>query len=349
MRRHLFLLISMFCVSIVSMAQKKYSVYALGFYNQENLFDTTHDEGKNDYEYTPEKGWTQLQYEHKLHNMARVLSEMGTDVLPNVGCAFIGLSEVENAHVLDDLTAQPELSNRGYKYVHIEGPDKRGVDCALLYNPALFTVKSQELVPFIPNEDILDSNPDFVTRGFLVVKGEMAGESIAVIVNHWPSRFSTSKYRECAAIQVSVLKDDILEKDPNTKIFIMGDFNDDPTNKSISEVLSAKGEITEVFDTDLYNPWYNYLVKEGTGTLSYQGSWNLFDQIIVTPNLVYGTQQKEYSTLKYFKTQIFKRDYMIQQSGKYKGTPLRTKAGGTWLDGYSDHLPVVMYTIKEKQ
>ena len=123
----------------MAFAQKKYAVYAVGFYNQENLFDTCHDEGKNDYEYLPAKGWDALKYSSKLKNMARVISEMGTDMLPKVGCAFIGLSEVENAKVLDDLTAELSTRARNYKYVHVEGPDTRGIDCALLYNPHLFT------------------------------------------------------------------------------------------------------------------------------------------------------------------------------------------------------------------
>ncbi len=352
MRKHLFVFAALLLVAFAASAktaQKKYGVYAVGFYNQENLFDTCHDEGKNDYEYTPAKGWNDLKYQHKLHNMARVLAEMGTDVLPGVGCAFIGLSEVENDHVMNDLTSQPALAERGFKYVHIEGPDRRGVDCALIYNPQLFTVKSSKLYPYVPSPDILEKNPRFATRGFLTIEGQMAGEDVTAIVCHWPSRFSGSRYRELAAAQVSVLKDSLLQANPKMKIFVMGDLNDDPTNKSISEVLSAKGEVNDVKNGDMYNPWYNILVKEKTGTLTYQGSWNLFDQIILTPNLVNKEGRKDYSTLKFFKNQIFRRDYLFQQDGQYKGSPLRTKAGGRWLDGFSDHLPVVLYLIKEKK
>ena len=139
------LLALLLLAAVVSMKaqQKQYQVYGVGFYNQENLFDTVHDYGKNDYEYLPDGGnkWNSLKYSNKLHNMAKALSELGTDVLPaNVGCAVIGMAEVENANALNDLIAQPELKARGYRFCHIEGPDRRGVDCAMLYNPALFKV-----------------------------------------------------------------------------------------------------------------------------------------------------------------------------------------------------------------
>ncbi len=331
-----------------SYAQKKYSVYAVGFYNQENLFDTCHDEGKRDYDFLPNGSyrWNGLKYSHKLRNMARALADMGTDMLPNVGCAVIGLSEVENSKVLDALTEQEPLKARGYKYVHVEGPDKRGIDCALLYNPALFKVNDVKLPLYVP-ESPKDSG--FVTRGFLTVQGEMAGEKMTFIVCHWPSRFSTSPYRERAAFLVKNIKDSLQRIDPSNKVIIMGDMNDDPTNKSMKEVLSAKPDIKDVKDGDMYNPWYNILVKEGVGTLSYQGSWNLFDQIVVSPNLLNRDGKKDYSTLKFLKNQIFRRDYLINNEGKYKGTPKRTHASGVWLDGYSDHLPVVLYLVKEQK
>jgi len=169
---------------------KKFSVYAVGFYNLENLFDTCHDEGKRDYEFLPDGTykWNGRKYTHKLHNLARVLSDMGTDMMQkNIGCAVIGVSEVENAKVLDDLTAQPELAARGYKYCHIEGPDRRGVDCAMLYNPRLFTVRDVKLVPYVQE---LEKDSAFYTRGFLTVSGTMAGEHVTVVVNHLPSSFS---------------------------------------------------------------------------------------------------------------------------------------------------------------
>ena len=347
MKYFFFVVIGVLLTFLPASAQKKYSVYGVGFYNQENLFDTCHDEGKRDYDFLPTGSykWNAMKYNHKLNNMSRALADMGTDVLPNIGCAIIGLAEVENSKALDDLVAQPALSARNYQYVHIEGPDRRGIDCALLYNPSLFSVKNTRLVPYVQK---LKKDSAFYTRGFLTVSGTLADEHIAVIVCHLPSRFSESFYRELGAEQVKAIKDSLLNDDPNCKVFVMGDMNDDPIDKSMAGILRGKGNIKDVNQGDMYNPWYNILVKEGVGTLLYQGSWNLFDQILVTPNLLNKDDKKDFSSLKFWKNQIFKRDYLFQTEGKYKGSPKRTTAGGVWLDGYSDHLPVVVYLVKEQ-
>lgn len=339
------LLVLFFCLP--SAAQTKYNVYAVGFYNLENLFDTCHDVGKKDYEFLPNGSykWNGLKYSHKLHNMARALSDMGTTMLPGVGCSVIGVSEVENDHVLAALCDQPELSKRGYKFCHVEGPDHRGVDCALLYNPSLFTVKGVRLYPYIPTEK---QDSAFRTRGFLAVSGVLAGEHVVVIVNHLPSRFNGSYYREVGAAQIKALKDRVLAGDPKAKVIVMGDMNDDPTNKSMHDVLSAKEEVSMVGKDDMYNPWYNVLAKQGTGTLQYQGSWNLFDQIILSPSLINKDGKKDYTTLKFFKNEVQRMPYLFQTEGKYKGNTKRTTAGGVWLDGYSDHLPTVVYLVKEQ-
>ena len=346
MKRLIFLASMFLFVTLTVSAQKKYAVYGVGFYNQENLFDTCHDEGKNDYDFLPDGSykWDKLKYEHKLHNMARALADMGTDMLPN-GCAVIGLSEVENSRALDDLVAQPELAARGYRYAHIEGPDRRGVDCAMLYNPALFTLRDVKLVPYVPE---LEQDSTFMTRGFLVVSGQLADEHVTVIVCHWPSRFSGSFYRECAGRQVKVVKDSVLRDDPDCKVLVMGDMNDDPMNRSMAVELGARKTIQEVADGDMFNPWWKIL-ESGTGTLSYQGSWNLFDQIVMSSNMLDRTGTKDYSKLTYLKCQIQRRDYLLQTEGAYKGSPKRTTAGGVWLDGFSDHLPVVVYLVKEKR
>ena len=332
----------------LSLAQeKKFALYGVGFYNLENLFDTCHDAGHNDYQYLPDGQykWNGLKYTHKLRNMARVLSEMGTDRLPGVGCAAIGVSEVENAKCLQDLCDQEPLRARGFQFCHIEGPDQRGVDCALLYNPRLFQVRDVKLVPYIyvRPEDSLRA-----TRGFLTVSGTMAGEHVAIIVNHLPSRFAGSFYREEGGRQIRLVKDSLLKDDPQVKIFIMGDMNDDPQDKSMAEALGAKRKMKDVEKGGLWNPWWDVLAS-GTGTLQYDGRWNLFDQIILSESLLDKKGQKDYSTLKYFNHQIFRRDYLFQKEGKYKGNTLRTHAGGAWLDGYSDHLPTVVYVIKEQK
>ena len=346
MKRHLLILAVLLTVATTAMAQRSYNLYAIGFYNLENLFDTCHDVGKNDYDFLPDGSykWNKLKYERKLHNMAYALADLGTDKLP-IGCAAIGVSEVENANALSDLVAQPELAKRGYKFAHIEGPDRRGVDCALLYNPALFTVRDVVLHPYVQE---LEKDSDYHTRGFLEVAGRLADEPLTIIVCHWPSRFSGSFYRESAGRQVKVIKDSIMNADPNHKVIVMGDMNDDPQNLSMSRELGARGKMEEVKNGDMFNPWWKIL-DSGTGTLSYNGSWNLFDQIVLSDNLLDLKSTRDDSGLTYYQCQIQRRDYLVQGEGKYKGSPKRTTASGVWLDGYSDHLPTIVYLIKEKK
>lgn len=348
MKKILFVAFLVLICTTSAQAQKKFSAYGIGFYNLENLFDTCHDEGKNDYEYLPNGGnhWNGLKYTHKLANMSRALADMGTELLPGVGCAVIGVCEVENAKALTDLCAQEPLKARNMQFVHIEGPDKRGVDCALLYNPSLFTVRDIKLIQY---KQVLEKDSNYKTRGFFTVSGTLANEHIAIIVNHLPSRFATSFYREQGGLQIKAVKDSLLKDDPNVKVFVMGDMNDDPMDKSIAKCLGGKAEIDEVGEGDMYNPWYNMLAKKGQGTLMYNGSWNLFDQILLTPNALNQNGATDFSTLKFFRANIQRRPYLLQQEGKYKGGPKRTHAGGVWLDGYSDHLPVVVFMLKEQK
>jgi endonuclease/exonuclease/phosphatase family metal-dependent hydrolase len=172
---------------------------------------------------------------------------------------------------------------------------------------------------------------------------------VSIIVCHLPSRFSGSYYRELGARQARAVVDKLLAEEPNRRVFVMGDMNDDPTNASMTEGFRCKGDIENVGPDDMYNPWYNILVKQGKGTLMYDGSWNLFDQIVMTSNALNKKGERDFSQLKFYKNEIFRRDYLFQTEGKYKGSPKRTTAGGVWLDGFSDHLPVVIYLLKEKK
>lgn len=343
---HLLVFVSLLFSSVcIAKSKKAQALYSIGFYNLENLFDTCHDEGKNDYEFLPDGSyqWTSEKYKNKLHNMARVLADMGTDKLPAVGCAAIGVAEVENAKCLTDLCNEPVLKSRNFQFVHIEGPDQRGIDCALLYNPKLFKVRNVKLVPYIYKrpEDSLRA-----TRGFLVVSGTLAKEHVTIIVNHLPSRGAPSYAREDGGAQLKVVKDSLLLDDPKVKLMIMGDMNDDPQDLSMSKCLGACREVSEVKEGGLFNPWWNMLAS-GQGTLQYQGAWNLFDQIILSSNLLNRNGQEDYSTLKLYDYQVFRRDYLIQQTGEFKGNTLRTTAGGKWLNGYSDHLPTLVYLMKK--
>ena len=343
-RKASFLVLLMLATVSCTRAEKQYGLFPVAFYNLENLFDTQHDEGKNDYEYLPDGAnhWTQDKYEKKLKNMARALADLGTDKVPT-GAAVIGVSEVENSHALDDLVAQQPLKQRGIRFIHIEGPDKRGVDCALLYNPRVFTPKKWFLQPYVhdPGDD---ARP---TRGFLTVQGEMAGDKLTVIVCHWPSRGATAHYRDIAGKQVRHLTDSILSAEPDQRIIVMGDMNDDPDNTSMAKYLGAKRSMKEVEHGDFYNPWWDVLRSKGQGSLTYQGAWNLFDQIVFSRSLLDVKGKKKYPHLTLYTYHIFRRDYLIQQEGRYKGSPKRTHSAGTWLNGFSDHLPTVSYLIKE--
>ncbi len=333
----------MFALSALYAQEKNNNLYGIGFYNLENLFDTIHDAGKNDYEFLPEGKykWGTLKYTNKIKNIATVLNEMGENILP-MGMAAVGVCEVENRRVIKDLVEHEILASRGWDFVHIEGPDKRGIDCALLYNPKLFKPISSKLAPYTTE----DNDTTYKTRGFLIVSGEMGGEMVHIIVNHWPSRYAKSPARERAGTLVRMLKDSLMTEMPDSKVLIMGDMNDDPDNKSMKSCLGAVREKEEIKSaSDLYNPWWNILRKKGHGTLKYNGKWNLFDQIVLSGNAIGNNR----STLKLYKTEIFSRNYLFQQEGRYKGNTLRTHAGGVWLNGYSDHLPVIVYLVKEAE
>ena len=228
MKKNLFILALLLCITLGASAQKKFNLYAVGFYNQENLFDTCHDEGKRDYDFLPNGSykWNGLKYTHKLRNMAQAIADLGTDKLPGIGCAIVGMSEVENSKVLDDLTAQAPLKQRRYKYVHVEGPDRRGIDCAMLYNPRFFRVLNVVNTPLL-----LPDRPTFRTRDQMCVTGLLGGEKVSIIVNHWPSRLGgqeqSSPLREAAAARVKQTVDSLLALDPNQGIIIMGDLNDE--------------------------------------------------------------------------------------------------------------------------
>ena len=348
MRKQLISLIAaLLLCSAYSVAQdRKLMVHAVCFYNLENLFDTCHDARKNDYDYLPDGSnhWDANKYTNKLANMARVLCDLGTDKLP-YGASIIGASEVENSRALDDLIAQPNMKQRGYKYVHIEGPDGRGVDCACIYNPKAFKVEKAFLKPYVYEK----GENERPTRSFLCVQGKLAGDNLTVVVCHWPSRAHLGLYREYAGHQVRALTDSIRRADPSQHIMVMGDMNDDPDDDSMAKQLGARRKMKDVGEGDFYNPWWDVLRSKGQGTLSYQGAWNLFDQIVCSRNMLDVKGTKEYRELTLYGYHIFKRDYMMQQDGKYKGTPKRTFAAGVWLNGFSDHLPTVTYLVKMKE
>ncbi|MDL2241434.1 endonuclease/exonuclease/phosphatase family protein [Bacteroidales bacterium OttesenSCG-928-L03] len=341
MRRISLLFLVLFLSLTVFSQEKQLVPYAIAFYNLENLFDTINGNGNYDLEYSPQgaKKWDSQKYNAKLKNMAEVMSKLAKESCP-MGPAIIGVSEIENKGVLDDLVKTAPLNRQNLQVIHYDSPDLRGVDVALLYNPALFVpVSSRSFRLVIPDM------PDFKTRDPLLVSGFMDGEKFHILVNHWPSRSRGQKQSEHLRIATAQLNRDVCDSlrlaEPDSKIIVMGDLNDDPQDPSVYKVLGAKYKRKDVKDGDLYNPLAEIYAK-GVGSLGYQGKWNLFDQIVISDNLL----GKDRSTFKLWKSEIFNRDFLIAQEGQYKGYPLRTHSGNTFLNGYSDHFPVIIYLIK---
>ena len=340
-----FVLIFLLVIPLMSCAQGKRS-YVIGFYNLENLFDTYHDEGKNDYEYLPDGAnqWTEAKYAKKLHNMASVIRAMKDE--NKVWHALLGVSEIENRHVLEDLVSQPEIAEANYQIVHYDGPDRRGVDVALLYRPNQFKVLESKSIPFDFNSSIEFSLNEeekayFRTRDILMVRGMLGNEMFAVFVAHLPSRIGGKGFdlrsRGGEIMYQESMK--LMEAYPDIKIVAMGDMNDNPTDPSMAVYMHGKENIDEVEQEDFFSPFVSML-KSGYGSLAYQGEWNIYDIIVVNANLCRGEGLKIRPIVKKkFYGRIFNPPFMTQQEGPYAGTPFRTFSGGAFIGGYSDHYP----------
>jgi hypothetical protein len=317
----------------------------IAFYNLENLFDTIDTPGVLDEEFTPEgpNKWTGSRYLEKIDNMALAISRIGEDEGWNGGPAVLGVSEIENRSVLEDLTAHPLLSESNYQIVHYDSPDRRGVDVALMYRPQFFRVTASAS----PSLDLTDKDGERIfTRDQLVVSGIFDGEPMHFIVNHWPSRSGgevTSRPRRNAAAALSRrLVDSLLQIEPEAKIFVMGDLNDDPTDESLRKYLRASGNAAKLKEGELYNTMFP-LFRKGIGSLYYRDGVNLFDQIIITPSLL----GDDYSSYKFLHARVFNASFLLQKDGQYKGYPLRSFVGTVWQGGYSDHFPVYVIIVKD--
>lgn len=347
--RCLLQIVSFFTLLLLSFsvqAQKKtYQLRTVAFYNVENLFDTQNDSLVFDDDRTPEgkDQWTLERYHKKIEHISKVLSEIGNDI-SGTSPDIIGLCEVENKAVIEDLVRHKNLQAKNYGIIHFDSPDERGIDVAFLYKKEAFipnTFKSHRLLLF--NEEGFRN----YTRDQLVVGGFLDGEQFYFIVNHWPSRSggeARSKPLRLAAAQLNKrLIDSIIRQNTNAKIISMGDLNDDPTDDSLKKILKTKGKSKNIEAQDLFNPM-DQLFKKGIGSLAYRDKWNLFDQLFFTANLL----SKNKETFSYWKAGVFSPNYLIDPDGRYKGYPLRTYAGGSYVGGYSDHFPVYLYLIKEK-
>lgn len=315
----------------------------IAFYNVENLFDCN-DDANDDAEFLPQgkREWTNERYQEKLNNIARVLGDIADN-----GAAVVGLAEVENRHVLEDLVRIPNIRKRKYGIIHYDSPDPRGIDCALLYDARVFRPKSSG-VRFIA---LPDESP-IPTRDILFATGTIENEVFHFIVAHWPSRYggdpASAGRRMVAAQTMHQVADSLLREYPGSKAILMGDFNDDPFDASVVEGLNLCQTIDETHAADLFSPMLS-MYRQGAGTLAYKGEWNLFDIMAVSGNLLKKNtqglhlyQDPESHQLAY----VFRRDYLLQQTPKHRGEPLRTFAGNNYLGGYSDHLPVYLYLTK---
>lgn len=350
---------------------KRYNMYGVMFYNLENLFDTINSNGTYDVEFSPNgaRQWDGRKYWQKVHNMAYAIGQMKTPNTP-MGPAIIGVCEIENITVLDDVVRDPQIRNWHLQIApYHDSPDRRGVDVGVLYNPRYFrvlNVTNQRLseedfdraraaaAPERRNDPQYDWNDNFRTRDQICVVGTLAGDTVAVMVNHWPSRLGgqeqSSPKREAAGFMCRRTIDSLVNvHGENIGIIFMGDLNDDPMDKACAESVGGKRNIEDVnAPGDMFNPFWNILAR-GIGTLAYQGQWNLFDQIMCSGFFTKYRDSKDKPQLTFVRAEALNRDFLKTQEGDRKGYPLRTYSSGVFLNGYSDHFPTEIFLVKEAQ
>lgn len=340
-----FYILLFFILSVQAQSGRRYLRLTVSFYNVENLFDTINDPHIRDGEFTPtgRNRWDYKKYQRKLENLSHVISQIG-----GMGPTILGVSEVENRGVLEDLIATPKLRDKNYGIVHYDSPDERGIDVGLLYLKNVFQVSdSKAHTVFIPED------PEDKTRDILQVSGFIDGEKFHFMVGHWPSRSggeAASMHKRMAAAKVMRrVTDSLLAIDPTSHVVLMGDFNDDPVSASVVKGLRIKKSDNNLPYNELFTPMLR-LYKKGIGTLAYRDVWNLFDIIVVNGNLL----GKDYSRFRLYTDPksknsafVFNKPFLLQKDGPYKGYPLRTIVGGEYQGGYSDHFPVYIYLVKE--
>jgi predicted extracellular nuclease len=335
MKKHyallLFLLFSLH-FSVYSIEKQKFRVMC---YNVENFFDCIDDSLTNDAEYLPGgmRGWNYQKYQTKQANIGKVITAIGGWEAP----ALVGLCEVESEKCLFDLTRSSGLKNLKYRFVHYESPDARGVDVALLYQPQMFKPIAHQ-----PIRISYPDAPNSKTRDILYVSGAVpTGDTLHVFVCHFPSRLGGELESEERRMYVaSVLKqqtDSIFTRNNSANMIIMGDFNDYPDNKSMSEVLGAIEPSENLIQNQLYNLMYP-LHKSGKGSHKHAGQWGALDQIIVSGNLLNLRHKFNSQTAD---VHIFYADFLLEDDKNFLGKqPLRTYVGMKYQGGFADHLPV---------
>ena len=324
-------------------SKKKFLVNTIAFYNVENLFDTINDPKTWDDDRTP-KGrdrWTSVIYEKKLKNIAKVIADIGFD-LTNQTPSVIGLCEIENRKVLEDLIKTESLIKENYQIIHYDSPDERGIDVAMLFKQNRFIVSSSKTYPLYLKRK--DGSRDF-TRDHLLVSGFLDNDLIHFIINHWPSRSGGQMRSEPGRILAGKLNkkiiDSILQSNPKANIISMGDFNDNPSDKSVKPILNTIFKKSKIKEGQLFNPMEE-LYRKGYGSYRYKGKWDMIDQFLLSKNLV-----DNKNGLFFLKASVFNKKYLINPSGKFEGYPFKSFAGGKFLNGYSDHFPIYLYLAKE--
>jgi hypothetical protein len=338
----LLVIITLFSVDSLFGQEKKFKVHTIAFYNVENLFDTKDDPAINDEEYTPANGWTEDKYKRKLNNLERVISEIGTNEQQTNPPVILGVCEIENRVVLEDLIKQPKLAAKDYGIIHYDSPDGRGIDVGLIYQKNHFKPTSSSSIPLIVL-NIDGSGKRVYTRDQLLVSGYLDGEEMHFIVNHWPSRSGgekrSSPYREAAGALNRKIIDSLQKINPDAKVITMGDLNDGPYNKSVKKQIGAVAKKEQLKPGGVFNPMED-MSNKGIGSLAYRDAWDLFDQMMLTEPFL----RTDYSSFRFWKAGVFNRPYLIQPDGQYKGYPLRNSPSEP---GYSDHFAVYLYLVKE--
>ena len=312
---------------------KKKEKYTIAFYNLENMFDTIDDPEKNDDDFLPDapRRWSIERYHKKLLKLNHTISQIGIDSSKELP-VLIGVAEVENEMVVQDLIGKEYLNKENYSYVHYDSPDERGIDVALLYKKDYFEVlDSRPIMLYLEHED----GSQNYTRDLLYVKGKLLGEVVYVLVNHWPSRNKglkeTKDNRMKAAQLVLDTVAEIRKEDKNAKIIIMGDFNDGPTNESVSQ-FKYFGFCNPMLD----------LQMEQKGSLVHYDIKYLFDQVLISNNF----RPKWQKGMVFDNANVYSKDFLKVWKGKGKGSPYRTYRGIRYLGGYSDHFPVYIQIKK---
>lgn len=314
--------------------------FGVMIYNLENLYDTINDPTKDDETFLPgaDRKWNDEKYKMKLKQLSRVIAT-GADEMP----ALVGLCEVENLMVVNDLAATLNLSAANYSVVHFDSPDERGIDVALMYNKNVFTPKHKTPIHVTIPADSVDYTRDILyVAGTININGKK--EELHIFVNHWPSRSEgeevSAPKRAAAAQTLKHIIDSLNNKFADPNIIIMGDFNDTPFDISLQKILMAQ----EIGSTDSDEVLVNMMSakqKAGEGTYNFKGNWQILDQIIVSESLLDNTTMDVDPN----SVQIVKQDWMLFHHDKYGDSPDRTYSGIKYIGGYSDHLPVYIELI----